>query len=104
MIRILSKADVVVNYESFLVGPSMKERLLRWFVLVLVIVLVAGEKSNSEDDEDENYERRTNEVDEVDEATNRVLQLINNAALKIVDAPDLSKVILSDFNIIYLLF
>lgn len=71
----------------------MKKRLTGWFLFVLVIVLVAGEKSNSKDDEDENYEM-TNEVDDADDATNQVLRLINNAAMKIVDAPDLSKVIL----------
>lgn len=72
----------------------MKLRSWRCFVFVLVIALVAGEKSDSTDDEDENYELRNNEVDDTDEATKRVLELINNAAMKIVDAPDLSKVIL----------
>lgn len=72
----------------------MKERSWRWFVFVLVIVLVAGEKSNSQDDEDDNYEIRTNEVDDTDDATKRVLELINNAAMRIVEAPDLSKVVL----------
>lgn len=93
-IRVLSKSDVVVNYESLPVGPSMKERSWRWFVFVLVIALVAGEKSDSKDDEDENYELRNNEVDDTDDATKRMLELINNAAMHIVDAPDLSKVIL----------
>ncbi|CAI6368544.1 unnamed protein product [Macrosiphum euphorbiae] len=70
----------------------MKERLLQWFVLVLVIAsVVGGEESNSKDDEDDSYDLRTNDVDEHDDATNRMLQLINNAAMKIVDAPDLSK-------------
>lgn len=73
----------------------MKERLLQWFVLVLVIAsVVGGEKSNSKDDEDDSYDLRTNDVDEHDDATNRMLQLINNAAMKIVDAPDLSKVMM----------
>jgi len=67
----------------------MKERLLQWFVFVLVIASVGGEKSNSKDDEEENSDLRTN--DEHDGATN-LLQLINNAAMKIIDAPDLSKV------------
>lgn len=70
----------------------MKERLLKWFVLVLVIAYVGGEKSNSKDDEEDSYDLRTNDVDEHDDATSRMLQLINNAALKIVEAPDLSKV------------
>lgn len=71
----------------------MKERLLQWFVLVLVIAsVVGGEKSNSKEDEDDSYDLRTNDVDEHNDATNRMLQLINNAAMKIVDAPDLSKV------------
>lgn len=75
----------------------MKERLLRWFVIVLMVSAVRAEKSsNPKDDEDnDGYDIRTNEVDEQDEATSRMLQLINNAAMKIVDAPDLSKVITS---------
>jgi len=79
----------------------MKERLLQWFVLVLVIAsVVGGEKSNSKDDEDDSYDLRTNDVDEHDDGTNRMLQLINNAAMKIVDAPDLSKVTML-FNSVY---
>jgi len=71
----------------------MKERLLQWFVFVLVIAsVVGGEKSNSKDDEDDSYDLSMNDVDEHDDATNRMLQLINNAAMKIIDAPDLSKV------------
>jgi len=71
----------------------MKERLLQWFILVLVIAsVVGGEKRNSKEDEDDSYDLRTNDVDEHDDATNRMLQLINNAAMKIVDAPDLSNV------------
>lgn len=76
-----------------LLEPSMKERLLQWFILVLVIAsVVGGEKRNSKEDEDDSYDLRTNDVDEHDDATNRMLQLINNAAMKIVDAPDLSNV------------
>jgi len=71
----------------------MKERLLQWFILVLVIASVVGiEKSNSKDDEEDSYDLRTNDVDEHDDVTNRMWQLINNAAMKIVEAPDLSKV------------
>jgi len=84
-----------VPVSVLLLEPSMKERLLQWFVLVLVIAsVVGGEKSNSKDDEDDSYDLRTNDVDEHDDATNRMLQLINNAAMKIVDAPDLSKVMM----------
>lgn len=72
----------------------MKERLLRWFVIISVVTLICGEKSNSKDDEDDSYDIRTNEVEEQEEATSHMLELINNAAMKIVDAPDLSKVIL----------
>jgi len=75
----------------------MKERLLRWFVFVLVVTSIGGEKSNSKDDEDDSYDIRTNDVDEHDEATSRMLQLINNAAIRIVHAPDLSKVILFSY-------
>lgn len=76
-----------------LLDPSMKERSLQWFVLVLAIACaVGGEKSNPKDDEDDGYDLSTNDVDEHDDATNRMLQLINNAAMKMVDAPDLSKV------------
>lgn len=72
----------------------MKERLLQWFVFVLVVSTIGGEKSHSEEDEeDTGYDIRTNGVDEQDDATSRMLQLIKNAALKIVEAPDLSKVI-----------
>lgn len=70
----------------------MKKRLLRCFLLTLVVISVCGEKSNSKDDEDDSYDIRTNEVDEHDDAANHVFQLINDAAMKIVDAPDLSKV------------
>jgi len=81
-----------VIVSVLLLDPSMKERLLQWFVLVLVIASVGGEKSNTKDDEDDSYDLTTNDVDEHDDATNRMLQLINNAAMKIVEAPDLSKV------------
>lgn len=67
-------------------------RLLQWLVFALVFMSVVGEKTDSEDDEDDTYEIRSNDVDEHDEATSRMLQLINNAAMKIIDAPDLSKV------------
>lgn len=72
----------------------MKERLrlLRWLVFVLVITLVVGDKSDSKDDEEDSYEIRSSDVDEHDEATSRMLQLINNAAMRIIDSPDLSKV------------
>jgi len=74
-------------------GPPMKERLLQWFIFVIIIAsLVGGEKSNSKDDEDDSYDLRTNDVDDQDEATTRMLDLINNAALKIVDASELGKV------------
>lgn len=77
----------------------MKERLLRWLVFILVVTLVGGqveEKKSKDDDDDDSYDIpdiRTNEVDEQDDATTRMLQLISNAAMKIVEAPDLSKVI-----------
>lgn len=73
----------------------MKERLLLWFVFVLAILSVGGKKSDSKDDEDENSSNvRSNKVDKHDEAaTSRMLQLINKAAMEIIDAPDLSKVI-----------
>lgn len=72
----------------------MKERsrLLRWLVFVLVITSVVGDKSDAKDDEEDSYEIRSSDVDEHDEATSRMLQLINNAAMRIVDSPDLSKV------------
>lgn len=79
----------------------MKVRLLRWFVFVLVVIAVGGEKSNSKDDEEDGYDiRNNNEQDEHDEATSRMLQLMNNAAMKLIDAPDLSKVNRSDFNVV----
>lgn len=78
----------------------MKKRLLRWFIFVSVVTLICGEKSNSKDDEDDSYDIRTNEVDEQDEATSHMLELINNAAMKIVDAPDLSKV--RSFNLYFI--
>lgn len=89
-----------------LLGPSMKERLLQWFIFVMVIAsVVGGEKSNSKDDEDDSYDLRTNDVDEHDDATAQMLQLINNAAMKIVDAPDLSKVTdLFNFTVIFSFF
>lgn len=73
----------------------MKERLLQWLIFVLVITLVGGEKSSTDDDEDKSYDISTNEVDDQDDddPTTRMLQLINNAAIKIIEAPDLSKVI-----------
>jgi len=83
----------------------MKERFFQWLVFVLVVSSVGGEKSNSKDDDDDSYEIRSNEVDEHDEATSRMLQLINNAAMKIIDSPDLSKVRIEDifnFNHFYL--
>lgn len=70
----------------------MKERTFRWIILVLAFNFACGEKSNSKDDEDDSYDIRTNEVDKHDDAANRVFQLINDAAMKIVDAPDLSRV------------
>lgn len=73
-------------------GPPMKERFFRWLVFILVVTSVDAEKSNSKDDEDDGYEIASNEEDEHDEATSRMLQLINNAAMKIIDSPDLSKV------------
>lgn len=76
-------------------GPSMKERLFQWFILILVIAsVVGGEKSNPNDDEEDSYDLKTNDVDEHDDVTKRMMQLINNAAMKIVEAPDLSKVII----------
>lgn len=77
----------------------MKERLLQWIVFILVVTLVGGhiEEKKSKDDEDDSYDIsdiRTNEVEEIDDATARMLQMINNAATKIVEAPDLSKVII----------
>ncbi|KAL5234597.1 hypothetical protein ACI65C_002007 [Semiaphis heraclei] len=70
----------------------MKERLFQWFILILVIAsVVGGEKSNPNDDEEDSYDLKTNDVDEHDDVTKRMMQLINNAAMKIVEAPDLSK-------------
>lgn len=78
-----------------LLDPPMKERLLLWFVFVLAVWSVGGKQSDPKDDEDENsYNVRSNKVDKHDEAaTSRMLQLINKAAMEIIDAPDLSKVI-----------
>lgn len=78
-----------------LLDPSMKERLLQWLVFVMVITLISGGNSDSKDDEDEknNYDIKTNEVDEHDDPTSQMLHLINEAAMKIVTAPDLSNVI-----------
>jgi hypothetical protein len=89
--------------------PPMKERLLLWLVFILVVTLVGGhkEEKKSKDDEDDSYDIsdvRTNEVDEQDDATTRMLQLISNAAMKIVEAPDLSKVILFHLYIFHALY
>lgn len=81
----------------------MKVRLLRWFIFVLTVIAVCGDKSNSKDDEEDGYDvRNNNEPDEHDEATSRMLQLMNNAAMKLIDAPDLSKVNWSGFNVVTL--
>jgi len=72
---------------------------------MVIASVVGGEKSNSKDDEDDSYDLRTNDVDEHDDATAQMLQLINNAAMKIVDAPDLSKVTdLFNFTVIFSFF
>lgn len=74
----------------------MKERSFQCFVFVVLLTLVGGEKSSSTDDEeDSSYDITTNDVDEHDDATSRMLHLINNAAIKIIEAPDLSKVMAS---------
>lgn len=72
----------------------MKERSLQWLIFVLILTLVVGEKSGStEDEEESNYDIKTNNIDELDDQTSRMLHLINSAAIKIIEAPDLSKVI-----------
>lgn len=62
---------------NYLLDSSMKERLLQWFFFVLVVTSISGENSDSKDDEDEkkNYDIKTNEVDEHDDPTSRMLHL-----------------------------
>ncbi|VVC32008.1 Sel1-like repeat [Cinara cedri] len=70
----------------------MKERFLKWLIFVLVLTLVSGEKTSTDEEEDNNYDISTNDVDErYDDPTSRMLNLINNDAIKIIEAPDLSK-------------
>lgn len=77
----------------------MKERSLQWLIFVLILALAVGEKSGSKEDEEEsNYDIKTNNIDELDDHTSRVLHMINSAAIKIIEAPDLSKVIKCRLN------
>lgn len=82
----------------------MKEQFFLWLISVLVITLVIGNEDKKKNDEDDSYEVRSSDIDEHDEATTRMLELINNAAMEIIDAPDLSKAMVYLFCfVIYLL-
>lgn len=72
--------------------PPMKERLLRWIVFILLVITLVGgqvKEKKSKDDEDIT-DLRTNEVNEQDDATTHMLNIISNA---IKNTPELPKVI-----------
>ncbi|XP_050429343.1 protein sel-1 homolog 1 [Adelges cooleyi] len=68
----------------------MKERLLLCWFLFLLVAWVCAEKKDSKEDEEDNYDLKT-EVKKREHTASRVFQLINEAAMEIVGAPDLTK-------------